>query len=90
MLFLQSSNKACSVYRINSVELVRIVIPRCVRQSKKKIHSTEMIEEYDSEELLLKVKEVTAIKGRGKQLSSSITFLTEGIKVHWILVLLAK
>ena len=37
----------------------------------------EEAEGYDSEESLLKVEEITAIHGSGKQLTSCITFIIE-------------
>ena len=53
---------------------------------------------YDSDEFLLKIEQITAIKGCGKQLMSNVTFLMEGkhteqfpfssSHVSWTLVLL--
>jgi len=45
--------------------------------SKEKVHVAEEADGYDSEESLLKVEEITAITGSGKQLTSSITFIVE-------------
>ena len=48
---------------------------------KEKVHVAEEAEAeeygYESEESLLKIEEITAIKGSGKQLTASITFLIE-------------
>ena len=44
---------------------------------KEKVHVAEEAEGYDSEESLLKVEEITAIHGSGKQLTSCITFIIE-------------
>lgn len=41
-------------------------MPRCVCQSKKKSHLTEMVEEYDSQELLLKV-DIRSLQSRGME-----------------------
>ena len=53
-----------------------------VSQTKKeKVHVAEEAEAeeygYESEESVLKIEEITAIKGSGKQLTASITFLIE-------------
>ena len=44
---------------------------------KEKVHVAEVAEGYESEESLLKIEEITAINGSGKQLTSSITFVIE-------------
>ena len=48
---------------------------------KEKVHEAEEAEAeeygYESEESLLKMEEITAINGSGKQLTASITFLIE-------------
>ena len=48
---------------------------------KEKVHVAEEAEAeeygYESEESLLKMEEITAINGSGKQLTASITFLIE-------------
>ena len=36
------------------------------------------VEDYDSEESILKIEEISSIKGHGKQMTSSITFLVDG------------
>lgn len=48
------------------------------KSTKEKFHLAEDVEGYDSKELFLKIEKVTTIKGRGKQLMSSITFRVEG------------
>lgn len=53
-------------------------LAKVCKSAKEKVHLAEEVEEYDSEVLLLKIEEVTTIKGCGKQLISSITFLVEG------------
>ena len=47
--------------------------------NKEKVHVIEEAEGYgyESEESLLKIEEITAINGSGKQLTASITFLRE-------------
>ena len=49
------------------------------RANKEKVHVAEEAEGYgyDSEESLLKIEEITAVNGSGKQLTASITFLIE-------------
>jgi len=44
---------------------------------KEKVHVAEVAEGFESEESLLKIEEITAINGSGKQLTSSITFVIE-------------
>ena len=47
------------------------------KSGKEKVHVAEEAEQCDSEESLLKVEEVTAINGSGKQFTSCITFIIE-------------
>ena len=47
-------------------------------QSRKdKVHLAEETQDYDSDESLLKVEEITAINGRGKQLTSKIKIIVD-------------
>ena len=66
--------------------------------AKEKVYLAGEVEVYDSDEFLLKIEQITAIKGCGKQLMSNVTFLMEGkhteqfpfssSHVSWTLVLL--
>ena len=49
------------------------------KDSRGTVHFAEeaKVDDYDSEESILKVEEISAIKGQGKQLTSSITFLVD-------------
>ena len=49
------------------------------KDSRGTIHFAEeaKVDDYDSEESILKVEEISAIKGQGKQMTSSITFLVD-------------
>ena len=55
--------------------------PKVCQAKKEKVHVAEEAEAeeygYESEESLLKMEEITAINGSGKQLTASITFLIE-------------
>jgi len=62
--------QCCSCKRMNHFAKV------CMA-GKEKVHVAEEAEGYDSEESLLKVEEITAINGSGKQLTSSITLIIE-------------
>ena len=50
------------------------------KDSRGTVHFAEeaKVEDYDSEEYILKIEEISAIKGHGKQMTSSITFLVDG------------
>ena len=50
------------------------------KESRGTVHLAEeaKVEDYDSEESILKIEEISAIKGHGKQMTSSITFLVDG------------
>ena len=49
------------------------------KDSRGTVHFAEeaKVDDYDSEESILKVEEISAIKGQGKQMTSSITFLVD-------------
>ena len=49
------------------------------KDSRGTVHFAEEanVDDYDSEESILKVEEISAIKGHGKQMTSSITFLVD-------------
>ena len=49
------------------------------KDSRGTVHFAEeaKVDDYDSEESILKIEEISAIKGRGKQMTSSITFLVD-------------
>ena len=50
------------------------------KDSHGTVHFAEeaKVEDYDSEESILTIEEISAIKGHGKQMTSSITFLVDG------------
>ena len=49
------------------------------KDSRGTVHFAEeaKVDDYDSEESILKIEEISAIKGHGKQMTSSITFLVD-------------
>ena len=50
------------------------------KDGRETVHFAEeaKVDDYDSEESILKIEEISAVEGSGKQITSSITFLVDG------------
>ena len=46
--------------------------------AKKNVHFVEEADVDDYEEAILKIEEISATEGRGKHMTSSVTFLVDG------------